>query len=72
MPEFPDDLQVRFEEAIKLFQERIPVSDEVLDELEERYRQQAFFVTGVSKAEMLEDIIDYHRERLDASEIRAN
>jgi uncharacterized protein with gpF-like domain len=56
MPEFPDDLQVRFEEAIKLFQKRIPVSDEVLNELEERHRQQAFFVTGVSKAEMLDDI----------------
>jgi len=56
MPKFPDDLQVAFEEAIELFQERIPVSDEVLDELEERHRQQAFFVTGVSKAELLDDV----------------
>lgn len=56
MPEFPDDLQVAFEEAIELFQGRVPVSDEVIDELEERYRQQAFFVTGVSKAELLDDI----------------
>jgi uncharacterized protein with gpF-like domain len=56
MPKFPDDLQVRFEEAIKLFQKRIPVSDEALNELEERHRQQAFFVTSVSKAEMLGDL----------------
>lgn len=56
MPEFPDDLQVAFEEAIELFTGRIPVSDEVLDELEERHRQQAFFITGVSKAELLDDV----------------
>jgi uncharacterized protein with gpF-like domain len=56
MPEFPDDLQIRFEEAIELFQKRISVSDNVLEELEERHRQQAFFITGVSKAEMLGDI----------------
>jgi uncharacterized protein with gpF-like domain len=52
----PEDLLVPFEEAIELFRERIPVADDIIDALEERHREQAFFVTGVSKAELLNDI----------------
>jgi len=51
-----EDLQVDFPEARALFRELISVTDEELRALEDRHREQSFFITGVSKAEMLDDI----------------
>ena len=57
MADLPDD-PVKFKEAIRSFRKRVPMTDDVFDQLEEDEREFAFTVAGVAQLDVVADVYE--------------
>lgn len=57
-PPIPPPDPDRFDEAVRAFRARVPMTDDEFDELVEAEQERAFYVAGVSQARVVQQVMD--------------